>query len=211
MLNNILRKILTAYTLKTGKLVGTYRRLCKPDGVAWAAIVKRHHGLHHMGDDCQIQMNAVITDPAYVRLGNNVHLTGCTLFGHDGSIGMLKQAYGVSLDKVGKIDIGDNVFVGHQAIIMPGVTIGSNVIVAAGALVTHDVADGTIVGGIPAKVIGNVQGMVERLQAEMQHLPWRDHPYMRHDYLGPANGNLDQIRISHFFGTSSNFNCGRLT
>lgn len=57
----------------------------------------------------------------------------------------------------GKIEIHSNVFVGAGATIMYNVTIGENVIVAPGAVVTKDVPSGTIVGGIPAKVIGSFE------------------------------------------------------
>ena len=50
--------------------------------------------------------------------------------------------------------IDDYVFIGPRVIIMPGVKIGKGAIVAGGAVVTKDVADFTIVGGVPAKVIG---------------------------------------------------------
>ena len=52
------------------------------------------------------------------------------------------------------IEIGDYVFIGPRAIILPGVKVGRGAIVAAGAVVTKDVGDFEIVGGIPAKVIG---------------------------------------------------------
>jgi acetyltransferase-like isoleucine patch superfamily enzyme len=203
MISTLLRRLLAAYALKTGRLLGLYRRICKPDGKAWGEIVKRHLGLRAVGDGCYIQMNVAITDPAYVRLGNNVHLTGCTLFGHDGAVSMLKQAYGLSLDKVGKIDIRDNVFVGHQAIIMPGVTIGPDAIVAAGAVVTRDVPPGSIVGGVPARVIGSVPDLVRRLQTETASLPWHGHPFMQAGYAGPSDAALDRRRIEHFFGAST--------
>ena len=52
------------------------------------------------------------------------------------------------------VEIGDYVFIGPRAIILPGVKIGEGAVAAAGAVVTEDVAPGKIVVGVPAKVIG---------------------------------------------------------
>lgn len=52
------------------------------------------------------------------------------------------------------VKIGDYVFIGPRAIILPGVSIGRGAVVAAGAVVTKDVPDFAIVGGVPAQVIG---------------------------------------------------------
>lgn len=52
------------------------------------------------------------------------------------------------------VEIGDFCFIGPRAIILPGVKIGKGAIVAAGAVVTGDVGEFDIVGGVPAKVIG---------------------------------------------------------
>lgn len=54
----------------------------------------------------------------------------------------------------GPVEIGDFVFIGPRAIILPGVRVGKGAVVAAGAVVTKDVADFAIVGGVPAEVIG---------------------------------------------------------
>lgn len=54
----------------------------------------------------------------------------------------------------GEVEIGDYVFVGPRAIILPGVKIGKGAVVAAGAVVTADVKDFEVVGGVPAKPIG---------------------------------------------------------
>jgi acetyltransferase-like isoleucine patch superfamily enzyme len=54
------------------------------------------------------------------------------------------------------IHIGKNVWLGAGAIILPGVTVGENSIVAAGAVVTKDVPSNTIVGGVPARVIKKI-------------------------------------------------------
>lgn len=52
------------------------------------------------------------------------------------------------------VEIGDYVFIGPRAIILPGVKIGKGAVVAAGAVVTKDVPEFAIVGGVPAKIIG---------------------------------------------------------
>lgn len=52
------------------------------------------------------------------------------------------------------VTIGDYVFIGPRVVILPGVKIGKGAVVAAGAVVTKDVAEKTIVGGVPAKEIG---------------------------------------------------------
>ena len=199
----LLRRAIAAIALRHGRLLGLYRRWCHPDGVAWAQIVRRHGGLYAMGEHCCIQSNVVFTDPGHVRLGDNVHLTGCTIFGHDGAVAMLKRARGLRLDKVGGVDIGDNVFVGHQAIIMPGVVIGGDAIIAAGAVVTRDVAPGSIVGGVPARVIGAVDELVARLGATTAALPWRDHPHLEPDWLGAADAGLERQRQQYFFAAAA--------
>lgn len=61
------------------------------------------------------------------------------------------------------VTIGDYVFVGPRAIILPGVKIGKGAVIAAGAVVTKDVGEFEIVGGVPAKVIG------ERKEKELHY------------------------------------------
>lgn len=55
------------------------------------------------------------------------------------------------------VTIGNDVWVGGNVTILPGVTIGNNVVVAAGAVVTKDVPDNCVVGGVPAKVIQTIE------------------------------------------------------
>ncbi|MDD3826514.1 MAG: acyltransferase [Anaerolineae bacterium] len=54
----------------------------------------------------------------------------------------------------GPIRIGDRVFIGARALVLPGITVGEGAVVAAGAVVTHDVPPFTIVAGVPARPIG---------------------------------------------------------
>lgn len=169
-----LKKLLRHIAHTHGRLIRLYLRFCNPIPEEYAEFLRKQGGFYSIGENCWIIRTANITDPAYVRLGDNVMLSACNLLGHDGSVHMLQQAYGVTLDKVGKIDIGNNVFIGHQAIILPGVTIGNNVIVGAGSVVTKDVADGDIVAGIPARAIARTDEYVAQLSKETKQLPWYD-------------------------------------
>ena len=60
-----------------------------------------------------------------------------------------------------QVTIGDNVWIGGNCTILPGVTIGSNVVVAAGAVVTKDVPDNRVVAGVPARVVKELENDVE--------------------------------------------------
>lgn len=197
LVSKFFKSFLRDQAMRSGRLVDLYRKICQPDGFEWAAYLKRQQVLYQMGDDCVIQTNVQITDPKHVRLGNNVRMTGCILFGHDGSINMLKKLTGKVLDSVGKIDIKDDVFIGHQAIIMPNVTIGPRSIVAAGSVVTRDVPPNTIVGGVPAKPIGTVDAYLARCEERTATLPWRH--LLAGDKFGPASDELTQLRTTHFF------------
>src|SRR4028118_2294914 len=174
MLKLTVQKILRHLAMRYGKFRGLYIKFCNPSSEEYTEFLRRHGKLYALGSNCSILPSTNFAGPAYVRIGNNVHFSSCTLLGHDGSIAMLNRAYNVKLDSVGKIVIRDNVFIGYGAIVLPNVTISSNVIVGAGAVVTKDVAEGDIVAGVPARPIGRVEDLVKKLQAQTQSLPWAD-------------------------------------
>jgi hypothetical protein len=86
-------KILKKILYKNIKYKNWYLKLYKPSPTQYAEYLKHHNILYSMGSDCYILPSANITDPSYVRMGNNVMLSECTLLGHDGSIRMLNIAY----------------------------------------------------------------------------------------------------------------------
>jgi acetyltransferase-like isoleucine patch superfamily enzyme len=196
----IFRDLVRSLAFRTGRFRGLYMRVCRPGSEEYTRYMKLHGGFHSVGEHCSILPTTNFTDPAYVKLGNNVHFSNCTLIGHDGAVAMLNRAYNVRLDSVGKIDIRDNVFIGYGAIVLPDVTIGPNAIVAAGAVVTRDVAPGTIVGGIPAKAIGKVEDLVAKLQASTNALPWEEMIRKRGvDFDSSMEEEMVRRRVEYFY------------
>ena len=198
MIRNLIRKI----AFKTGRLSSLYVRLCKPNGAEYAQYLRARKYLRAQGEHCSILSSTVFTDPGYVEIGNNVHFATCAVLGHDGSTAMLNRAYNVALEGTGPVRIKDNVFIGHEAVVMPNVSIGPNAIVAAGAVVTKDVPEGAVVGGVPASVIGSVEELVERRKAEAADLPWADLIAKRgtSGFNAAMEPELMTRRAAHFFG-----------
>jgi acetyltransferase-like isoleucine patch superfamily enzyme len=196
----LLRGVLRTLAVDRGHATSLFCRFGRPTPEEYAEILRASGKLHAIGRHVGIVYGTEILDPAYVRIGNNVLLANCTLIGHDGSIEVLNRAYGVKLEAVGKIDIRDNVFVGHRAIIMPGVTIGPNAVVAAGAVVTKDVPPDAVVGGVPARRIGSVSELVRRMEADTRQLPWADLIALREGAFDPKiEPELVRRRVAHFF------------
>lgn len=108
-----------------------------------------------VGNNCRIYTRYFGSEPFLISIGNNVTVTANVSFiTHDGSLILFEDDKGRRY-KYQRISIGDNVFVGVNSIIMPGVKIQNNVIVAAGSVVTKSIPEGVIVAGVPARIIGD--------------------------------------------------------
>lgn len=102
----------------------------------------------HVGDNFHTDYNCTMLDVAEIRIGRNC------LIGPDVGIytaGHRLQPEGRTLDGYGMpICIGDDVWIGGHSVVLPGVTIGNGAVIAAGSVVTKDVAPRTLVAGNPA-------------------------------------------------------------
>lgn len=120
----------------------------------------RHIGVN-IGENNLIGKNHWSSEPYLITVGDNCQLTDCKIFTHGGG-GNCVRRYHPDFDCFGKVTIGDYVYIGTHALIMPGVTIGDNVLVAAGSVVTKSVPSNTVVGGNPAKIICTIEEYYER-------------------------------------------------
>lgn len=104
-----------------------------------------------IGNNFKIQRDCIIDkDHCFlITIGNNVTLAPRVhILAHDAST---KEYLGYT--KVGRVNIGDNVFIGAGSIILPNVSIGDNCIIGAGSVVTKSFGNGLVIAGNPAKVI----------------------------------------------------------
>lgn len=106
----------------------------------------------HLGANFYANFDLIILDVCQVTIGKNCMIgPRVSIFtaGHplDAEIRVSGLEFG------SPITIGDNVWIGGNAVINPGVAIGDNVVVASGAVVTRSVSDNVVVAGVPAKVI----------------------------------------------------------
>lgn len=113
-----------------------------------------------IGDYTRIGLHSTIIGP--VCIGNHVNLAqGITITAlnhnfYDATKRIDEQGIATK-----PVVIKDDVWIGANAVVLPGVTIGSHAVVAAGAVVTHDVPDNTVVGGVPAKVISTTPELLK--------------------------------------------------
>lgn len=113
------------------------------------------------------RLNGVILDPSHcwlIEIGDNVTLAPRVhILCHDAS-----TKHFLNYTKIGRVVIGNNVFIGAESVVLPNVRIGSNVIVGANSTVTKDVPDGVVVAGSPAKIIGTLDEYLNRHKERMQ-------------------------------------------
>ena len=142
--SHIVRKIfysLAGVRMGKGSVIHMWASFFDPTGV-------------EIGEDTIIGDHAFLDGRSNLKIGNHVDIASQVLI-YNSEHNIDDNNFAVVEKVVSEpVEIGDYVFVGPRVTILPGVKIGRGAVIGAGAVVTRDVPDFAIVGGVPAKVIG---------------------------------------------------------
>lgn len=129
-----------------------------------------------IGKNCKIyggNPNMWGTEPFLIKIGDNVHITdGCRFVTHDGGTLILRK-FQKDLEITKPIEIGSDVYIGLQSLIMPGVKIEDNVIIGARSIVTANISTNSVVVGSPARKIKTIDDYFDKISQyslEIGHL-----------------------------------------
>ena len=119
-----------------------------------------------VGENLKRMHGTIIDDshPWLIEIGDNVTLApGVHILAHDASTKTF-----LNYTKIGRVSIGDNVFIGAGTVVLPGVTIGKNTIIGANSTITHDLPEGVVAVGCPAKVICTTEEYLSKEKNRMK-------------------------------------------
>ena len=151
-----------------GAIAKTIRRLIlghKADSASYVSFLQKKGVLVGKGVEIFRPFNTVIDtqNPHLLSIGDYVMMTGpVTILTHDYSWSVMKKKYGVVYGKQRKTVIGNNVFIGWGATVLPGANIGDNVIIGANAVVSGRVESDSVYAGNPAKKVMSLDAFYER-------------------------------------------------
>jgi maltose O-acetyltransferase len=142
-----------------------------------------------LGKNVTIMPEALI-DPRYpylISIGNNCSLSnGVIILAHDATPFKFTNGY----TRLGKVDIKDNCYFGTNAIILPGVTIGPNVLVAAGSVVNKSIPPNSCVAGVPARVYSKLDDFIKNHEEQIKLMPSFDYK----EFSAPNNEFKEKIK-----------------
>ncbi|WP_242927538.1 acyltransferase [Pontibacter vulgaris] len=138
------------------RVINLYRKILWTD-----EQYARHIGVK-IGDKCSIATRYFGSEPYLIEIGNHVQITSDVRFFTHGGGWVFREEH-PSFDCFGKIKVGNNVYIGNCSMIMPGVSIGDNVVIGAGTIVTRSIENNCVVVGNPGRVVGEVKDLKRKL------------------------------------------------
>ena len=120
-------------------------------------------------------MPEVFIDPRYsylISIGNNCSISnGVVILAHDATTFKFTNGY----TRLGKVDIKDNCYIGTNVIILPGVTIGPDVLIAAGSVVNKNIPPNSCVAGVPARFYSKFDDFIKDHKEQIKLMPSFDY------------------------------------
>jgi len=178
------------------RLYHSFRLCLIPRAGARAEYIRKNNIFGSMGKNCIWQRRKIPLYPQLIHIHDNVHIASNVGFvTHDVTHRMLNninvtstQKGEVFFERLGCIEIGDNVFVGAGTRILYNTRIGSNVVIAAGSVVTKDLPSGGVYAGTPARKISSFEEFVQKQRKYSEMI-------RKAQFQGikpPKNGNLQR-------------------
>ena len=116
-----------------------------------------------VGKHCLISTKHFPSEPYLIEIGDYVRIANDVKFFTHGGVWSQARKSKVSLEHFGRIKIGNYTYIGDSCLIMAGVTIGNDVIVGAGTVVSKSIPDGVMVAGNPMRYIGKTEDFISRV------------------------------------------------
>ena len=166
--------------MRKERLIHSLRLLVKRSMRKRTEYMKEHNILGYMGEDCVWGPWLVPLYPKLIKIHNNVRVhKSARIVTHDVVNGFLQNCrpdfdFGHE-ERLGCVELMDNVYIAMNVTIMPDIRIGKNSIITAGSVVTSDIPENSIASGNPAKVVGRFDMyMAFRRMGKGQNVPFKN-------------------------------------
>ncbi len=155
---------------KTARMFHSFVLAILPNAKLRTSYIKKHKLYGSIGKSCSIQKPKLPLYSELIYIHDNVKIASNVGFvTHDIIHKMLNEIFkedgGGFIERVGCIEIMDNVFIGSGTRILYNTRIGSNVIIGSGSLVNKDIPDNSVYAGVPARYICSFDEYVEKARA----------------------------------------------
>lgn len=169
--------------MKKQRMLQTIGLFLKRGSGARGRYLKEKHIFAEVGENVKFQPRLIPLYPELIKLHNNIMIAaGVRFVTHDASFAVLNQmGIGFFPERVGCIEVMDNVFIGYNVTILPNVRIGENCIIGASSTVTKDLESNGVYVGTPAKRIGTFSGFVQKCAQKPDGGGGYSYPYVEHN------------------------------
>lgn len=145
------------------------------------------------------RQGGVIIDPPHcwlITIGDDVTIASRVyILAHDASTKMH-----LGYTKVGRVTIGNKVFIGANSTILPNVSIGNNVIIGAGSVVSKDVPDNCVAVGNPATVVSSTEGYIQKNSDKMENSPVWNYDWTIHRGISDEKKDVMNEKLKEGIG-----------